>query len=345
MATSAPPDPTASVGAKERYKQLNAKLKMLTNTLNAAQAQHGITPVVADQLLRLQDETARFKPRIDGIWNSFNAQREQLSTQLQAANERLRTAPDAKKPGIQAEVDGINQQIQRADLSADQLRTQPSEQLDAAAADLDDLIVRARTLYQEAISSQSLAVAGAATIDVNRDEFKQGRDYHRNQAIWMLILLGLATAAASTAVYFLFVEFPTHLPVNGEHPVPTSDASRLWLEGALLLGGRFSVLLGIGWLLVYIGTMHARHAQQAIWYQDRLAGLDAAKMVLHYGSLPARENLLNQLVTTYLSAETNAFRDPPTIRADGSMDEVVRLMRALRPLLKALAPLRPTTRD
>jgi hypothetical protein len=46
-------------------------------------------------------------------------------------------------------------------------------------------------------------------------------------------------------------------------------------------------------------------------YQDRLAGLDAAQVIIQYGTAAGREEVMRQMTASYIRLDANAFQDPP----------------------------------
>ncbi|WP_437709702.1 hypothetical protein WMF45_34635 [Sorangium sp. So ce448] len=225
------------------------------------------------------------------------------------------------------EVDG---QIRAAEASRKEIVAKPSAELSRLGAELDEFMRHANALHKEATAGRSLAEAGVATVEVNRGEFEKAREYHRGQAGWAIVVLALGTAYAGLVVIWIFGDV-AHLSGQQFDSGVGTIASL-----ALLLSGRFSVLLGIGYLLVFAGKLHSRHSQQAVLYQDRLAGLDAAKMIIHYGSTSVREEILKRMTTTYLSLDTNAFQPPPVVRHGlFTTRDVTRIARATSDVIGA----------
>ena len=217
---------------------------------------------------------------------------------------------------------------------------QPEMRLDQARSEMDSVMGLAAALYKEAIAGRSLAEAGVATVEVNRTEFESARNYHRQQArrLYWATLIGAGLFLCAVWIVFGNHATPAWLGdlVKNAPPEPapsTENASEsvpVWILAFLLFGGRLSVLLGAGWLVVFFGRLHSRHAQQAISYQDRVAGLDAAKMIIHYGSPAGREETLRRMVSTYLALDDNAFKDEEKATND-PVQEVSRVARtALR---------------
>jgi hypothetical protein len=328
----APPGPQAGqrLGAVEQYQRIQLKLKGMGTTLQVIEHAPALPPAVFDRLQALQAEQGALKGRVAEAWNNRMApvqQAQNAASNAQTAAIRARAAGDA------AQVEETARALREAEVVQARVQAEllmPDGVLDGIAPEVDELAAQVNDLHLEAIQNTSLARAGEQVVSVNREEFARGRDYHRRHALGLLIGMVLLAGAGAAGVIWLF----------GAWPAPGASASadhtEAWIHLGLVLGGRFSVLVGLGWLLVFVGRMHSRHAQQAVSYQERLAGLDAAKMVIHHGTGKVREHLLLHLTSTYLSMEGNAFRERrPRARARFSL-------RELRTVTRAIADVRGT---
>jgi hypothetical protein len=322
---------SARMGAAERHASLVMKAGACSATLKVIQSTVAVAPAVLDRSHALGQELSALQSRIKSRWGDLsNAQQRQRDT----VNEATRAVKAAESGSDRAVASKARDALQTAEAGlaeATTALTAPDALLDVIAPELDPLMERIRDLYQDAVQDTSLARAGVEVVEVSRDEFQQGLRYHRSHSTWLLGLMLLLALLGGAGVVALFSEF------GGWHPGPAEVAgngTQAWIHLGLILGGRFSVLLGLGWLLVFAGRMHSRHAQQAVTYQERLMGLDAAKMVIHHGTGPVREQLLHQLTTTFLSLDGNAFK--PELRGPRSRFS----LRELRQVTRALAELR-----
>lgn len=247
--------------------------------------------------------------------------REKLAAELRALEANALSCVSAER-AAEAEYEhytGLDQEY----------RAKRDLDLEAHLAALMGLVEKARRLHEEATRGDSLAEKGQERIEARRTEFEDALRYHREQARLLLWFAGVATVLALLAAAWLFGLFGAAVVA------PRSGGPELadWVH----LGGRLSLVFGAGAAVNFLGILHSRHAQQAVWYQDRLAGLDLAVMLLHYGTSGTREEILRQMTKTYLECSKNAFVKP--VQGTGFSRRDVRFaLKAMKQLISATTP-------
>lgn len=129
-------------------------------------------------------------------------------------------------------------------------------------------------------------------------ELRTAVAHHRSQArriFWVMI----GTAAVSIVVV-IYESMHQSASVGGQ----STSCGQL---AAALLAGRLPVVAGAGGLVACLGRLHRRHTQQAVYYEDRLVGLHASGVIVSCASTEGREQVLQQMATTLLSLNANAF--------------------------------------
>lgn len=315
--------------AKRDYQSLQMKQEVLNNTIGRIFNTPGLPPEQLDQAVALRHQAQVLNEQIGAEWNTLNEpiklarrRRDELK------NQRSKARDVAEQGRIASEVSDAEGVLNSAEAALEK----PSAAIAALHDVADALIEAVRRLYLEVTSESTIEDEGRAAFEVNKAEFEAGRDHHRDQARQLLWVMGCLLLAGFVAVYALLFH------QNGDW---TALAGANWVRAALVIVGRFTVLGGIAWLLVFLGKLHSQHSQQAVTYQDRLAGLDAASLVLHYGAnLKVREEMLGRFVEAYISGDANAFRpqrpEPHTRRAESTVKE---LASELEPLAKAVEPI------
>lgn len=161
--------------------------------------------------------------------------------------------------------------------------------------------------------------------------------HHRTQAFYLLILTGLVGVALAYAIAELFQlrnvapVAPTIVEAGKTVAIPSRPIEQI----LMVLGGRLSIIAGGAWVIGFLGKLHSRHSQQAVSYQDRLAGMDVIRMILQHGSHDTSNATLRRMTDFYLTQEDNAFRDPPS--RDPNLNDVRKLLTTItEPVGKAV---------
>ena len=315
--------------AKRDYQSLQMKQEVLNNTIGRIFNTPGLPPEQLDQAVALRHQAQVLSEQIGTEWNALNEpikvarrRRDELK------NQRSKARDVAEQGRIASEVSKAEGDMN----SAEAVLEKPSAAIAALHDVADALIEAVRRLYLEVTSESTIEAEGRAAFEVNKAEFEAGRDHHRTEARILLATMGILLAGGLGALYLLLFHN------NADW---TTLAEAKWPRAALVIIGRFTVLAGMAWLLVFLGRLHSQHSQQAVTYQDRLAGLDAAALVLHYGAnLKVREEMLGRFVEAYISGDANAFRpqkaEPHERRGESTVKE---LASELGPLAKAVEPI------
>lgn len=183
-------------------------------------------------------------------------------------------------------------QTRLAQLKQDGKPTDPDPTIQDHYKRMEAHYEQTRDLYLEARRNAGLTQATAEQLQIERDAFIKARDFHRQQAWVLLALVGAIGVAAIWIIVRYFL---------GEQKIQSE-----WLA----IAGRTALLVGLGWLLKFMGGLHSRHAQQAVVYQDRLGGLDAFEILLKYGDAQTKAKAQGALIESYLGMADNAFALP-----------------------------------
>jgi hypothetical protein len=258
-------------------------------------------------------------PGLQSQVNNFEGSAKQLREQRETREEALRATTQ-----VIGETE-LAAQIARRNF--DEAARTPSAELDAARKEVDELLEEAAALYDEATRNRTLAAAGE-TVTANAAQFIVALKHHQKQASNFFWATCLGALAFVVFVLVSFVSPPQCVASLGSPLVASSNVNGVdWPHVLVVLGGRLSIIIGAGWLVVFLGKLHARHSQQAVSYQDRLAGLDVIGMMLQHGTQATREKTLERMTSFYLTQDDNAFRDPPT--REPSLRDVERLLRTI----------------
>jgi hypothetical protein len=188
----------------------------------------------------------------------------------------------------------------------------PGDQFDAFEDRVSEVVESARQLNIAAQNDLELFQKAREQVRVDKAEFESARDFHRKLSTVGLCLIVVALVAGVLLVLRVFVDFSQSAITSAGSPDTVDRVARI----ALLFGGRIALLVGLGWLLHFLFRFHTNHAAQAVSYQDRLAGLGAAELVLQSGSTSTRSQVVLLMAETYLSLKENAFRHPGVHSSD-----------------------------
>lgn len=142
-------------------------------------------------------------------------------------------------------------------------------------------------------SKPPLAAGTVAALADSEDKFKKARDHHRNAAFWsQLAIFGIGVASVALGAFAYTAD-------------PSTTLFQLIGRG----GSKLGLIVVAGWLLVHFSRSAARHNQQAVTYEDKLAGLQSADRLLPYSNDEGRKEILETILSTYVAVERNAFVD------------------------------------
>lgn len=342
-----PARPTSIVDRAEELQRKASTLGMRVQKVwsELEQPLHG----VARQIEPL-DQRAR---QVRQQWQALKRQAEQSEQHLENLRKSAKAAPADNKQ-IQDEIRAVEHQHQSNIVSfnstdatlrsADDAvvnfrKTQQEEQakferiaesplasLNEARKEADQLNEDSKALYDEATKDRTLAAVGEA-VDSNRQQFIAALAHHQSEARKLFWFMLASSTAFAGLVVLSFLMLPS--------TAIASDGKTDWAHVLVVLGGRLSIILGAAWLVAFVGKLHSRHSQQAVSYQDRLAGIDVIGMMLQHGTQTTRDVTLKRMTEFYLTQEDNAFRDPPT--RDATLKDVSRLLTTVtEPVSKAV---------
>jgi len=175
---------------------------------------------------------------------------------------------------------------------------------DKIGKDVEELYEMANELYASAIDEDRFIAETKKVIKTDISEFVAARNHHRNMANITLFMLILIMILGIIFIAWFFKSTAQDL-IIGKMAERNSAG---WLEGIVLLGGRLSLIVGIGWMFKHLSNLQRSHSQQSVSYQDRLAGLDTAELILTRANPQARTEIVKMMTETYLSLNQNAFR-------------------------------------
>jgi hypothetical protein len=171
--------------------------------------------------------------------------------------------------------------------------------LPALREEVDALLSDTVALYERLQDRRQLTAADNV-VTKNREEFAEARTYHRERAVNLLW--------GAVAVPFLLAALVVANLIWGEKlRLVTPEGHVDWPLVLLVFGGRISIVAALAWLVAFLGRLHARHSQQAVSYQNRLAALDIATMLLQHDRAEGRSATLRQMSAFYLTKGDNAF--------------------------------------
>ncbi len=314
---------TGRSAAMERAS-LQAKRDSINTTLSAVRGRVGLPSQLLEQVFELQQDSQALWAKVEARWTELHeGQQRMLQRRSALQNEINGGVTSQRHVELLEQIASVQAELERVE----QRKQAPDAQLTTLQLEADALMDRASRLAKESGAAATLEAKGAEVFEVERREFGAGRDFHRGQASSMLVWVGVVALAI--------------VGVVAEGLWRASDMKD-WHVMALAFGWRFVLLVLGGSLITFLGRLYSQHSQQAVSYQDRLAGIDAAALVLHYGADSAsRENLLNRFVETYISGEGNAFR-PRTeaqSKTQSKTDGVAEAVKAVEPIVKAIEPL------
>ena len=323
----------ANAPAPDQYDNVQGKLASLNVTLGGLERRARQTAAQVNERVSLKTQTDDLTGRAKERWSELTktqTEQSKLSKQARAAanaatqaivaadeliadlEQRMATLPlEAKDPTAarwKVPLDAVRKE--RVTHEAERLAAQRTEekarkeavaaegqlnnthdpQLAQMVTEADTLLGMSNTLHLDATRGQSLKDVGLEKRDLDKKDLTAARDYHRKLAfINLCATLVLALGVGGAIVTLLFVD---------------TGASHLWIA----VSGRVTLAVGGAWLVGYLARLQSRHSQQAVLYQDRLAGWDPANALLYYGSTEERGTVMRQMTKTYLNPGANAFK-------------------------------------
>jgi hypothetical protein len=209
------------------------------------------------------------------------------------------------------------------------------EDLDNKISELFDTVGE---LNREATSQNSVSTKLRSLFALDTTEFKNALKYHKAQSIIHLILLFAVTITAVCLVYTLFGFHNSLFAPEIKALLQTDNTYKATLIMILIqLGGKLTLIFAFGWLIQFLGGLHSKHSQQAVIYQDRLAGLTTAELIITAGRTSTREQILKEMAETYLSDKENAFKPKEKPKPDdtASKKDLVTFLKATIESLKS----------
>jgi hypothetical protein len=152
----------------------------------------------------------------------------------------------------------------------------------------------AQDLYRRIVTGGQARLGTATQLNFEKTAFENARDYHRKSAsrlLWAVVIAALLACMALVYLFYLAEQ-------RNDYQTP----------GLIIaITGRAAFVLLAGWIVTFLARLHSSHAQQAVFYQDRLAGIDAARNLIEYADTDGRQDMIKQLVQAYTTLERNAF--------------------------------------
>lgn len=172
---------------------------------------------------------------------------------------------------------------------------------------INGLYENVNALYEESLDEQYQTKRIRVVSEIDKSEFEKARNFHRSQANKILILLGFILVFSLFIILYIF-NYIKWLPINNiviQNNIPNNSDLYHYI---VQFGGKISILFGLGWLMKFLGSLHSSHAEQAVSYQDRLAGISVSELIITSGRSTVREKILLEMADTYLTLKQNAFR-------------------------------------
>lgn len=195
---------------------------------------------------------------------------------------------------------------------------------------ISELFISTSKIYNDANSQRSNSYNIKSTFEVNTDEFKKALEYHQKQSRYTFWgLLGVVLGGALLLYYWGFE--------RGNIDSISSSNKDLVIKIFLIsfyLGGRITFVIVFIWLIQFLGKLHSKHSEQSIIYQDRLAGLGTAELIITSGVSTTREQILKDMAAVYLSDKENAFRTKEEPKQEIDLKKVANALKPIVDILK-----------
>jgi hypothetical protein len=209
---------------------------------------------------------------------------------------------------LQEEVQNISTQINSiwSRISSSNAVNSPTSEFDLLEDEIDRVKKEINDLYEVSKNENEVSKQIRKLVEFDKSELIKARDFHRKLSYFMLGLLGLTLIFSFGIIYFIYGIGPITLESLANAFDQNENRDLVYILTRLT--GKISILIGIAWLIKYLGNLHSNHSQQYIAYQDRLSGLNTAEFILNSGKSSVREKVILQLADTYLSLKENAFK-------------------------------------
>lgn len=278
-------------------------------------------------------------------FNRFNVKFNNLNQTLQAIFQRPGISLDLLDRASQAQTD--LSQIQTAahtkwnSVAQGNRQHQTTNTFDSDIVALENLHPQIRDLHTESVEQAALLRDVSQTIEIDKNEFKNSLDYHKRLAkfTFAAVLTVVGLALISLASLFGLIEWLEPKSTQRILDFLRTEKEfnyKVSVELILLMGGRFSLIIAFAWLVGFLGRLHNSHTRQAIYYQDKIAGLEAAKLIISAAKTTSREKIVSDMATTYLALSKNAFEKPVSTKTEKlSLRETIalRILERLTPRL------------
>ncbi|MFA9214255.1 MAG: hypothetical protein ACEQSR_10480 [Candidatus Methylacidiphilales bacterium] len=195
-----------------------------------------------------------------------------------------------------------------------------------------ELFDKISDLYREATTQNIVSNRVSSLTKNDSSEFKASLQYHKKQSLMFLWVLGLLTLISILVVFCIFTFDNNKLfPKNFTDLIKDDDSYKTLIILLLIqLGGKITIIFGLGWLIKFVGTLHSKHSQQAIIYQDRIAGLSTAELIITSSRTSIRDLVLKQMSETYLSDKENSFKTAQENKKENTfaIKELINLLKS-----------------
>lgn len=209
---------------------------------------------------------------------------------------------------IQNEINSLSQEIHNTwnIIHQKNLQDKKSNEFNEIEAIIDTLKTEIDEKYRISVTEREETKQIRKIVELDKSEFEKAKKYHRNLSFVSLgILIGIIILSYF-GVKELYIDSIENLKFED---VKNIEERYLFFYVFSKLTGKISILIGLAWLIKFLGQLHNKHSHQFVIYQDRLSGLNTAQFILSSGNSEVREKVIYQMVETYLSLHENAFKN------------------------------------
>lgn len=292
--------------ARSVMSGLTERINYAKEMLQKARERRALTSQQLDRAIALRRRSEEVEAALAKDFERPFLEKKHLAEEL--TGSRPRTRPHPANPQDH-EAEAKERERLWADIS--RVMELPNPAVDAYRAPAEELVNAAKDLFDEVTAGESLKAAGIEATKIEKKEFTDARNHHRDQQRYFAYALALVALIGAGL-----------LGVSAWHLPTVVEGQDRWMPLLLHLGSRLSALVAIGWLASFLGRMQSRHAHQAVLYQNKLVAVDTADYIIRVASGPTRERLLADMVTALLSNERSAFVSDPVPRGRIPFDEL-----------------------
>lgn len=297
--------------AQEQWDRVQLRFKLASQTLAALQQRNGLPGRYADLIAPLTRRLTEAKQAFDEIWKTIDARDESTRNVQQLERQKNTRKAGAPPSGdelrkLEAVLVAAKNEAEEARKAYEVARARPDDAVDAAADRIDRVYEEIERLYKRVTSTDTLAEKGIEAAESQTACFESAITYHLAMVRLLLGAMVAVAIGALAAIYYLFFHHAASPFPPGLDP---------WLQVAHLVGGRLSALAAFSWMFAFLGRLQAKHAQQAVAYRDRIAGLETFHTIVRYTSPGRVEDMVAHMTAQYLTFESNAFREFPVSSA------------------------------